>query len=1322
MNAVIKRVLTLLLIIAILLSNIQLSFAYNSAGDFNGGGGGNISGTSDPESVSVIHLYHENQGFRVYLVNSQGISVTKTVDFVKYLPWDLTALYNQSKEDVKNFVPTYFNRTGIWMNKDLATEYKAIHYLSGAKTDPEYMWSVTGDNYSRLYKDGSNPASHTEGSKLGIGTIIRKDYTKNPNDKNNIEYVANGKMYTIATLEYYANITLKHNFSKLEFEFVTGSDDIVHYLDSYTGEEVPIMTKIPAAIEPQGIGSLIWTGDYMRNLMTFNPDGDDKIVLQSFVDMKLPNVDGIGNSVGSDYVNIFEFTDNKLISEYNKNSDEYQKLSDEEKKNTNNPMHQTMIDNNLKMAFEPISWGVPTLSANLPQYAPNRWNYFWTEDAIVYGTPTNLAKYVTWSVERYMKFTEVKLMLPETDLLFSDLYGYFDKYNVSFGWMWGLTQKAYHLLRDEPAYGLTAYPYADTDQYSFNYFASTYNKEGWGVMYFSPDLPIINSTPTWDSIKYPQSSYTPGPAPETTNPDGTFPRRYPTEGEEYKKETYPDGKPKDHNFNIVKFYATKDTNDNYTYTDNHTRQQTLHNITLNDEPGYKVDDWFTSSEFKEPNSKSDSYADYKDTVTSGDQSGDSAGTISIPSTSEDNTLYMRLVDEKEEEEIPGAVTIPLYENEISKQVSLSSITPNESRKVNISLPAMPTNKLPSRSYQEKFKQGSNGGWKATYHYANSSLQSSDSNTVAKPSPFEIIDSNNRFTQSAVQGRSINKSHGAFNSKFTVWRGEDRPTLVSYKPEDNNNNKSELRILGLTEGTTPQNNRAITGEKGVIEKVFQSQFTVAGDSDTTLETLWDWRDGYTYSCSSDNCSGNHWKWSPSWHGWMGYSDTAAPTPTTTLQSLIAKKYIYLGKPNTGDKQSSDNNSLEFKIPTKTMGGGTEERAFSGKGTAISTTQSITLYPYTQMKYNTTQNSAWKNVYTLSNYLSTIHNTDFVDLAYSKKNTNSLELNSTQWSTHSRSIKAVGKDNALPGGALHNLSTPDENNTQVALRIFQTVTPDTIQPALQSGYDYYNSNAAQARRDDLINQVTESLSNLSVVQYVNEGITKDLKQLIGGVMVQSSGNQQVFKNTTSTDSKYFFKFAKTQADGGAINIKKSDDITETIYSITSFTNGDVKVYKNGAEMLGISKTEDINKLLSNPELKELDDKTKFFTNFLLAIDRNVGSDGSGQKWYNEAIDSLELHVYTQIFTLGFTEPFSTRSSVLDPKLIGQQDSKSDLYNYDDNSKVRSSVYLTYSKPTNQTQDGVLGTWGEGNVPVILPRLPYLFQSKIFYIPNATVQDLN
>ena len=170
-----------------------------------------------------------------------------------------------------------------------------------------------------------------------------------------------------------------------------------------------------------------------------------------------------------------------------------------------------------------------------------------------------------------------------------------------------------------------------------------YNTLGFGVMYFGASLDDYGSeTSTWDSKTYPKDNYKPGPAPQNTDPskpDGPYPSDYPSEGKDYID------KNKDHKFNIVKFYAQKNGDGSYIYQENHTRQQVVHRIDIDDEPGYTVDAYFTSPTFKKPTKKNDSYDVWKNSIQLGEKQGTSSGSITIEPTSADTTLYVRLVEQ-----------------------------------------------------------------------------------------------------------------------------------------------------------------------------------------------------------------------------------------------------------------------------------------------------------------------------------------------------------------------------------------------------------------------------------------------------------------------------------------------------------------------------------------------------------------------------------------------------------------------------------------------------------------------------------------------------
>lgn len=153
--------------------------------------------------------------------------------------------------------------------------------------------------------------------------------------------------------------------------------------------------------------------------------------------------------------------------------------------------------------------------------------------------------------------------------------------------------------------------------------------------------------------------------------------------------------------------------------------------------------------------------------------------------------------------------------------------------------------------------------------------------------------------------------------------------------------------------------------------------------------------------------------------------------------------------------------------------------------------------------------------------------------------------------------------------------------------------------------------------------------------------------------------------------------------------------------------------------------INGRLSG-DAKDIDDATKFITNFVSSLTRNKGSDYTAEwakdltdgKWYNEAFDGAYLVRQKAVFNVGFAFS-STRTSALDPALCPQNKGQSDLY-----TKAFLSQFCTDSQSDAAVAQGkkqnYLGTFKDTDIT--LPDMESLYISKKFYIPNANVQDLN
>ena len=100
----------------------------------------------------------------------------------------------------------------------------------------------------------------------------------------------------------------------------------------------------------------------------------------------------------------------------------------------------------------------------------------------------------------------------------------------------------------------------------------------------------------------------------------------------------------------------------------------------------------------------------------------------------------------------------------------------------------------------------------------------------------------------------------------------------------------------------------------------------------------------------------------------------------------------------------------------------------------------------------------------------------------------------------------------------------------------------------------------------------------------------------------------------------------------------------------------------------------------------------------------------------------------FDVGYGGDSAKRTNVLDPLLTAPTQSKSDLYNFSSEDLVRSSVYVTTktSSQADQQKEGYLGTLkgvaGMGDLETGLIDIQSMAYTKNFFIPNATVSDLN
>ena len=87
-------------------------------------------------------------------------------------------------------------------------------------------------------------------------------------------------------------------------------------------------------------------------------------------------------------------------------------------------------------------------------------------------------------------------------------------------------------------------------------------------------------------------------------------------------------------------------------------------------------------------------------------------------------------------------------------------------------------------------------------------------------------------------------------------------------------------------------------------------------------------------------------------------------------------------------------------------------------------------------------------------------------------------------------------------------------------------------------------------------------------------------------------------------------------------------------------------------------------------------------------------------------------------------AVRSEVADPKLTGKLENRDDTLNFNSatlNQKTRTVQYKMSSSPT--TNPGEPGYIGEFNgEPIVIPQISEILKTRLHYMGNNTVMDLN
>lgn len=684
----------------------------------------------------------------------------------------------------------------------------------------------------------------------------------------------------------------------------------------------------------------------------------------------------------------------------------------------------------------------------------------------------------------------------------------------------------------------------------------------------------------------------------------------------------------------------------------------------------------------------------------------------------------------------GASRLVLYQNEISRNYDLTSLT-SSGELLGI---ARAFNKVPHfycdhEEWVDTSSSGSDedgntwedssGYWdtcgnKTSRNYSNSNYYYTVKNDTTYDKLLiyqnQVSDTSVNGTASEPDGFDGDKVHP--NIKFTLQRtSTDKVTLY---PEKNSGSlKSVLNDMGITK-------ESYQGGKTRYNSLEESEEL---EWFKTFHTNWVYEtygnpDG-NYYCSSH---GDRGSWTQSSKDSTANSVAAANSTYSTNNNISILGFI--GSHGEG-LNVPERRAEPFSIFGKLF----------NKNTANYIQKQDTnfhFYPYINMKMETLTTSKSDVKVTSENHskVANISNTDVA--VYYSKSGDSLLLESTQWSMHARSQAALSnfslndRDSILPGGAIYDLKGSNVNSsvpeTWVGFRTFEMATPKA--ETLVSSTGISTTEQAKANGQTFANDVKNSLDNYQIVQWVAPGILGESGMLSHSknTLVSGVGKASKFMdNTLSTADKYYLKVGTTNANRADIDILNSQ-FEQIIYNISSDTNGNVTVTKNGTALVSskLDKDKNITALLSNSEVALLEQKTGVVSNYVSSLDFGLGTDVNTSTWYNEAYVGIDVVQTNIAYQLGFGDNgHSVRSAALDTKLTGYLKDRRDLYNFDKatlEEKTRTSQFRTSKKSTANpsSADGFMGNFN--GTPIMMPNVDSLLKTKVFYIPNANVTDLN
>lgn len=675
----------------------------------------------------------------------------------------------------------------------------------------------------------------------------------------------------------------------------------------------------------------------------------------------------------------------------------------------------------------------------------------------------------------------------------------------------------------------------------------------------------------------------------------------------------------------------------------------------------------------------------------------------IPVSETDKTIYIKY--EGAPVENPQATGLVLHENEISHQFKLSDVTGSLVEGVqNWSSVSSDASCPYSWTCSDDDCDGHTCG--SSYDYTGSEDWS-----------FGIENQPNYNTQFVYKWVQLEPKHwtgGGLSESGGSGKGIPNMTMILQRSisdkvtlyPSKNSNKAALNDMGITsEGYKPANTR----KDGLKDVPSRKSWT------ETFNTNFEFVDVNTPTATFES---DH-----------GYTDTDNHTDdgnnASSLNGTYSKSgnttiYGLWGKENKGVAPVTDTAQQNiWKLSTLN---------FKGFKNHIKE-QAFTFYPYYKMKFISQLDGAEQDAYLTAENLSTLLSLQRIDSSiFRTKGSVTLELTSSQWSTHAKAhnlLDAAGvenKNSLLPAGAIYDLRTAGNgvkaSQSWIGYRVFNSYVMD--KNALADATNVKTKQEVVDAVNAFKNDTKNVLSNYEVVMVGQEGINKDDNNgefYRGSEVITGKDGSYRLGQEFIRDSKYDLQTTGS-ASGNSSDIDVLEELEETYdWVLTSDADGNVVITRNGTELERLQKNQ---RNINNAEVKEFDSRTNIVTNFLSAIDRNMGSDRNGKTWYNEgfSIGCLETRL---AYRMGFGDgDASLRSTALNIKANGKLENRNDMFNGDE-AKNRSYQFFTSARSTlNGCEKDYVGTYD--GIKIFIPNMNQLLVSNRFYTSNTTVMDLN